>query len=260
MKQTIFALLVALFCLSSCKTEEKVLYFQDVVNQGEITTQVATTLKLLPGDKISVIVTSSATPEVAQRYNLATALGTSASSTQSTQENIRYTLDEKGCIDMLGVGRIELQGLTRSEAAEKIQKAFRNGILNDAIVTVAAYNRYITVMGEVARPGRIEITRDNINLLEALGQCGDLTIQARRDRILVIRNEGNVSKSYYVDIRSKDLMNSPVFNLQQNDVVYVEPNRMRIGQSTYNDNSVRSINTWLSISSFLLSLGILIFK
>lgn len=259
MKKALFALFITLLCLASCKTQEKVLYFQDAADNSEITTQVINTLKLLPGDKVSIIVTSSATPEVAARYNLATALGTT-SSTQSTQENLRYTLDENGCIDMLGIGRIKISHLTRSEAAARIQEKFRQGILNDAVVTVAAYNRYITVLGEVARPGRQEITRDNLTLLEALGMAGDLTIQARRDRILVIRPNEGVSTPYYVDIRSKDILNSPVYNLRQNDVIYVEPNRMRVGQSTYNDNNVRSIQTWLSISSLLLSLGILIFK
>ena len=104
------------------------------------------------------------------------------------------------------------------------------------------------------------IRRDNITLLQALGEAGDLTIQARRDSILVIRQEGNVSKSYFVDLRSKDLLNSPVYNLKQNDIVYVKPNKVRAGQSTVNDNSARSISTWLSISSFLLSLAILIFN
>ena len=89
---------------------------------------------------------------------------------------------------------------------------------------------------------------------------GDLTIQARRDRILVMRQEGDETKSYYVDIRSKDIMNSPAYNLRQNDIIVVEPNPMRIGQSTYNENSVRQISTWLSVSSVLISIAILIFK
>jgi polysaccharide export outer membrane protein len=123
---------------------------------------------------------------------------------------------------------------------------------------VNTYDQYLTVLGEVKTPGRVAINKDNITILEAIGQVGDLTIQGRRDQILVIRQEGNESKTYYVDLRSKDLLSSPVYNLKQNDVVYVQPNKVKQGQSTNNDNSVRSISTWLSISSLLTSIAILI--
>ena len=161
---------------------------------------------------------------------------------------------------MPGIGRTSVAGLTRAEAAAKIQDAFRSGILNDAVVTVAAYNRFITVIGDVARPGQQEIRRDNITILEALGQAGDLNITARRDRVRVVRQEGNESKIYFIDLRSKDMFTSPVYNLQQNDVVYVEPNKVKMGQSTNNDNSVRNISTWLSVTSVLTSIAILIFR
>ena len=186
--------------------------------------------------------------------------GNNSTSSTSNADNLRYTIDENGNIDLPGIGRTQISGLTRAEAAARIQAKFRDGILNDAVVTVAAYNRYITILGEVARPGRQEIVRDNLTLLEAIGQAGDLTITGRRDCIKVIRQEGNESKTYYVDLRSKDLFNSPVYNLQQNDVIYVEPNKVKMGQSTNNDNSVRNISTWLSATSVLTSIAILIFR
>ena len=173
---------------------------------------------------------------------------------------VLYTLDEEGNVDIPTLGRVKIGGITRSEAAMKVQSMLRQNLLRDAVVTISAYDQYITVLGEVKNPGRINVNRDNITLLEALGQCGDLTIQARRDRILVLRQEDGITKSYYVDMRSKDLLNSPVYNLRQNDVVVVEPNKVKQGQYTNNDNSVRSISTWLSVSSVLISLGILIFR
>lgn len=246
-----------IFSLNSCKTRENLIYLQDTTPDELIQTQAREALKLIPGDKIGVIVTSAATPEIAARYNLSP--GTSSSNTQNS-DNLRYTIDENGNIDLLGLGRIHVAGLTRSEAADKIQSTFHNGILNDAVVTVAAYDRYVTILGDVAKPGRQEITRDNINIFEALGQAGDLNITGRRDAIKVIRQENNTSKTYYIDLRSKDVFNSPVYNLQQNDIIYVEPNQVKMGQSTNNGNSVRSISTWLSVSSVLISLSILIFK
>lgn len=257
MKKTLFSFLLVLFCLTSCKTAERIIYFQDAQYGKTFDTQATKALTLVPGDKIGVMVTSASTPELAIRYNLQ--LANSSSSTMN-QDNQRYTIDENGNIDMPGIGRTSVAGLTRAEAAAKIQDAFRSGILNDAVVTVAAYNRFITVIGDVARPGQQEIRRDNITILEALGQAGDLNITARRDRVRVVRQEGNESKIYFIDLRSKDMFTSPVYNLQQNDVVYVEPNKVKMGQSTNNDNSVRNISTWLSVTSVLTSIAILIFR
>lgn len=262
MNRIFIALAMALIVLSSCKTREKVLYFQDAENWSSIKTKAIEPLTLLPGDKLSVVVTSSATPQLAQKFNLPIVTLQAGGTTRSYSNQISlYTIDENGCIDIPTLGRVKVQGLTRSQAAEHIQKEMRDGgHLRDAVVTISSYDQYVTIMGEVKSPGRLPINRDNMTILEAIGQAGDLTIQARRDRIMVIRQEGDISKTYYVDIRSKDIFNSPVYNLKQNDVIYVEPNKVRMGQSTNNDNSVRSISTWLSVSSILISLGILIFK
>lgn len=171
-----------------------------------------------------------------------------------------YTVDANGDIDFPVIGKVHVQGLSRFQVATKIQNTLRAGQLNDAVVTVECYDRYVTILGEVKQPGRISIKGDHLTILEALGEAGDLTIQGRRDRILILRQEGSVSKTYYADIRSKDLLNSPVYNLQQNDVVVVEPNKVRSDQSTYNASYLRSVGTWMSISSFLMSIAILVFK
>ncbi len=258
MKKNLILLFIALLTMASCKTQEKIVYFQDTQANGTIDTQKAVALKLIPGDKIGVNVTSATTPELAMRYNLTQ--GNASTSATMNVNNYRYTLDENGNVDLPGIGRMKVSGLTRAEAASLIQAKYRDGIINDAVVTVSTYNQYVTILGEVKNPGQLEITRDNLNILEAIGRAGDLTITGRRDCVKVIRQEGDQSKTYYVDLRSKDIFNSPVYNLQQNDVIYVEPNKMKSGQSTYNDNSIRSISTWLSISSFLTSLAILIFR
>ena len=257
MKKALYVFALALLTLSSCKTAERIVYLQDVTQEESVTSAAPKPLKLAPGDKIGVNVSSATTPELALRYNIAASSNVSSS---SNYDNLRYTVDENGNVDIVGLGRVKVGGLTRAEAAAMIQSTFRNGIINDAVVTVAAYSRYVTVLGEVAKPGRLEIPRDNINILEALGMAGDLTINGRRDRIKVVRQEGSESKTYFVDLRSKELFSSPVYQLQQNDIIYVEPNRVRMGQSTNNDNSIRQISTWLSVSSLLTSIAILIFR
>lgn len=256
MKKNILLFLVAILSLASCKIRENVVYMQDLNYNETVPTQETTTLRLAPGDKLGITVTSAATPELAARYNLSP--GTNYSSAQQNADNLRYTVDENGNIDMLGIGRIQVGGLTRSEAAAKIQTAFRNGMLNDAVVTVSAYNQYITILGDIAKPGRYTISRDNITILDAIGMAGDLNITGRRDAIKVIRQEGTESKTFFVDLRSKDIFNSPVYYLQQNDIVYVEPNDVKIRQSTTNGNSARSITTWLSTTSVLVSIASLL--
>ncbi len=261
MKHIVFALLAAVVLLSSCKSEEKILYLQDVASGQSYTTPGIEPLALVPGDKVSVIVTSSATPKIAQQFNLPiVTVQAGATDRAYSQQIALYTIDENGSIDIPTLGRVTIGGMTRSEAANFIQQLLRKELLRDAVVTMSTYDLYVTVLGEVAKPGRVQISRDNITLLEALGQAGDLTIQGRRDQVKVVRMENGEMKTYFVDLRSKSLFDSPVYNLRQNDVVYVSPNRVRSGQATNNDNSVRSISTWLSVSSVLISLGILIFN
>ena len=262
MNRFFLVLVAVLLTLSSCKTREKILYFQDIENGSVIPTQAIQPLTFQPGDKLTVIVSSSATPQLAVQFNLSmvsTQAGTTSMSTGSQQMAV-YTIDENGCIDIPILGRTKISGLTRSETAAKIQSILRDGKLRDAVVTVNSYDQYITILGEVGNPGKQTITKDRLTIIEALGAAGDLTIHGCRDNILVLRQEGNETKSYYVDLRSKDVMNSPVYNLRQNDVVYVQPNKVKMGQSTNNDNSLRTIGTWMSIVSFLMSLGVIVLK
>ena len=255
MKKTIFLLLLSALAITSCKTPEDIEYFQNTQPDSIIATQAIKTLKLVPGDKIGVTITSANTPELAARYNLTS--GNSSSSTTNA-DNMRYTIDENGNVDIPGIGRTAVSGLTRAEAAARIQSMFRNGIINDAIVTVAAYNRYITVLGEVASPGQQEITRDNITILEAIGRAGDLTITGQRKQVKVIRQEGNESRTYYIDLTTDDIFKSPVYNLQQNDVVYVAPNDKRKRDSKATGNIFNTPSIWISLASLATTIATIV--
>lgn len=255
MKKAYLLFLLAMLAMASCKTPEDIEYFQNVRPDSVVAAQAIKTLKLVPGDKIGVTVTSANTPELAARYNLTTG---NYSSTTSNADNMRYTIDENGNVDLPGIGRTEVGGLTRSEAAARIQAMYRNGVLNDAVVTVAAYNRYITVLGEVARPGQQEISRDNMTILEAIGRAGDLTITGQRKQIKVIRQEGNESHTYFIDLTSDDFFKSPVYNLQQNDVVYVAPNDKRKRESKAAGNTFNTPSVWISLASLATTITTLI--
>lgn len=245
--------------LASCRTSEKIVYLQDVAPdlQEAIHTQGDITLK--PQDKLSIVV-SSKDPKLAALLNLPV-VSYQAGSTSTYNQMTGYTVDDKGNIDFPILGTIHVGDLTRAKVAEVIkEKIISQNLVNDPVVTVDYRNLHISVLGEVSKPGQINIDRDKITLLEALSMAGDLTIYGVRDKVLVIRETEGKRAMHYVDLRSKDIFQSPVYYLQQNDIVYIRPNKVRAGQSQINDNNVKSASFWITIGSFLSNLGVLLFK
>ena len=128
-------------------------------------------------------------------------------------------------------------------------------------VTVEFMNLTVSVMGEVAHPGQYSIDKDNVTVLDALSMAGDLTIYGKREKVLVLRQENGKQRIYGINLCSGEhIYSSPVYYLQQGDVVYVEPNSVRARQSTVNGNNIRSTSFWVSIASLLTSVCILIFN
>ena len=134
-------------------------------------------------------------------------------------------------------------------------------LVKDPVVTVEFMNLTVSVLGEVANPGRFNIDKDRLTLLDALSMAGDLTVYGKRENVLVQREENGKKTLYRVNLNSGyDLYASPVYYLQQNDIVYVEPNSVRARQSTVNGNNVRSTSFWLSLASLLTTITVLIVK
>ncbi len=152
--------------------------------------------------------------------------------------------------------------MTREEVAVYIKKELQShDLIKDPVVTVEFMNLSVNVMGEVNRPGRYNIDKDHLTILDALSQAGDLTIYGKREKVLVLRNENGKQRVYGINLCSADhLYSSPVYYLQQNDVVYVEPNDTKARQSTVNGNNVRSTSFWISLASLLTTISVLIFK
>lgn len=240
---------------TSCTTQKEVAYFQDITTESTLATQAEKFLTILPGDKLNILVNSATTPEQAERFNLRTI---SSNGGSNQQNQTVYTVSEDGTITVPGLEPVKVAGMTRSELALHIQNLLRKELLHDAVVNVNCTQRYVTVLGEVSSPGRYEFARESMNILELLGMAGDLAIQGKRTNIMVIREEQGEKHTYFLDIRSKDIFQSPAFYLQQNDVVYVTPNRFRRGQSTVNGTSLRSIGTWIGTISGVTSIVILI--
>ena len=142
---------------------------------------------------------------------------------------------------------------------EKVKNELESrNLLKEPVVTVEFLNFKISVLGEVNHPGTYTVSGDKITILEALSLAGDLTIFGRRDKISVVREQNGKRSIYVVDIRETDLFNSPAYYLQQNDVIMVEPNKVRAGQSTINENSLKSTSFWISVGSFLVTIANLV--
>lgn len=265
MKKLLVCFAVLLTMLVSCKTEEKILYFQDIVVNQPQDIQGARDITVQPKDQISIVV-SSKDPQLAALFNLVQAQtrlsgGEGASAMNSSGAVSGYTIDDEGNIDFPVLGSLHIAGMTKSQIAALIKsKLISENLVKDPVVTVEFMNLYFSVLGEVKSPGKYTISKDQITLLEAIAMAGDLTITGKRDAIFVIREEAGQRITHWVDLRSQDIFQSPVYYLKQNDVIYVQPNKMRAGQSTINENNVKSVSLWISIASFLTSLGVLLFK
>ena len=171
----------------------------------------------------------------------------------SQQRLVGYLVNQDGNIDFPILGEIHVEGLTRMQVTELIKKRLiEEELIKDPIVTVQFLNFKVSVIGEVGRPGTFDISGDRITLLEALSMAGDLTIYGRRDRVAVIREKDGKRSILYHDLRSSDIFQSPCYYLQQNDILYVEPNNAKTGQSRINSNN--SVGVWLSGVSVLASI------
>lgn len=223
-----------------------------IVNLNEI--------KVQPGDKITIMV-SCKDPELAQMFNLVetnTRIGQQRSSTNYVSA---YSVDEFGDINFPVLGSVHVAGLTRTGIADLLTKRLESeNLLKNPVVTVEFANLRVSVFGDVAKPATYAITNDRITLYEALSMAGDLNVTGKRDGVYVIREEDGQRTTYKLDLRSADVMNSPVFYLKQNDVIYVEPNGTKAGQSNVSENSLKSAGLWVSVASLLTSVAVLIWK
>lgn len=243
--------------LGACSASKNVAYFQDASSQNSVQLQRPEAIKLRPKDKISVIVNCK-DPQLTALFNLpyvSQRIGTTSGTLLATTNDkvSGYTIDENGEIDFPVIGKVKVEGLTRSQVAEKIRHEIEaQNQAKDPVVTVDYMNLSISIMGEVTRPGRYYIEKDEVTILEALSMAGDLNIQGKRRNVMLLRKENGEEKSYSVDLCSiSQTVSSPAYYIQPDDVIYVEPTRMRKRQSTVNGNNLVSTSFWISVSSLV---------
>ena len=260
--KAIFLLVAGTLLLSSCSAYKKVVYFQDIsAGLYEIPLSTPNEILLRPGDKISILV-NSRDPQLMALFNLPVVsrqIGMASRTGVTTANNqglMGYTIDEEGNIDFPVLGKIYVAGMKRDEVASYIKNELvDNNLVKDPVVTVEYMNLCISVMGEVNKPGRFNIDRDCITVIDALSMAGDLTIYGNRSNVLVQRVEDGVMKAYRIDLTSgEQVYTSPAYYLMQDDVVYVEPNPVKARQSTVNGNNILSTSFWISIASLVASI------
>ncbi len=249
-----FSILILL--LSSCASQKDISYLQDLPEgySKKITDPYEVQIK--PNDMISIMV-NSRDADLAQMFNLPMVSYQTGTKTTGQNTVLTYLVDTNGDIDFPQLGTLHVAGMTRSELTKEIKKRLIDGgLVNDPIVTILFQNFQISVVGEVTRPGNFQTTTDRVTIFDAISLAGDLTIYGLRDNVRIIREENGVRSVGTVDLRSADILESPYYYLQQNDVVYVEPNRARAGQREINSN--RTVGTYASILSVLISIVSLI--
>lgn len=257
--QRLSLLLSVILLLTACNTSQKVLYLQDAKVNTPEKIENSQVIKIEPKDMLSIVVSSN-DPQVAKIFNLPVT-ATQAGTDRPSYGNylIGYVVDNDGYIDFPILGKIKAAGLSRWQLQEHISKSLEEKkMLNDGLVTVEFMNFKVSILGEVTNPGTYTINSDKVTVLEAIAMAKDLTIFGERDHVYVIREENGQRKSYQLDLRSADIFKSPAYYLKQNDVIYVQPNSVKAGQSTINQNAMKSVSLWISIASLLTSIGVLI--
>lgn len=256
MKMKQILLFTLLFIVLSCNTHKKLVYFQSEVN-GKAHTNYTPTLKT--DDFISIVV-SGEDPLVVAAFNLPPVVGASATSnsgyTQGTPANSGFLIDANGNVQLPVLGTVKLGGMNRMDATTLLQDKLSE-YLNNPVVNIQILNFKVTVLGEVSSPGTFKIPNERITLLEALGLAGDLKITGVRKNILVVRDNNGEKEEFRINLTDKELFNSPVYYLQQNDLVYVEPNFSSRSNSTI-WKTTGSI--FISLTSLIITTIVLIVK
>lgn len=241
-------LTITLLIFSSCASKKDIVYFQNASDYETIVSDNTHTNKFKIDDVISIHV-STLDPEASMPFNLFKG----AEEGGIRPEQVDYIIDKNGEIDFPVLGAVKVVGLSPEETKELIKEKL-SLYLKNPIVNIRLKNFSVTVLGEVNRPGTYFVNGEQITILEALGLANDLTIKGMRNNVMVIRDFNGTKVYTRVDLTQKESLNSPVYYLTQNDVVYVEPNQSAVTSSALDNRA----SIWVSIASVLITSTVLL--
>ena len=245
----LLVLLSTVLIFPSCVDTRGAVYFNDL-KESEFSSKLESLEPVVqPGDLLSISV-SSLNPDASLIFNSPNVLVTQASTvTGNVTQASGYLVDQDGFIQFPFLGNIMAAGLSKKALKETITNELsKRKLLLDPIVNIRYLNYRVSVLGEVARPSVLTIPNEKVTLLEALGLAGDLTIYAKRDNVLLIREEGGKKKVTRIDLTSDDIFTSPHYYLKSNDIIYVEPNKTKVASASWTTQ-------WLPIFFSALSFG-----
>ena len=251
-------LLGVLLLLTGCTSYQKIPYLQDfeTVNATEEVTAMYDA-HIRPKDLLTITVNTT-DPEAAAPFNLTVQSAANSNLTQWVTQQAalqQYLVDNQGNIDFPVLGELHLGGLSMNEAESMIREKLQPFLKETPIVTVRMVNYKISVLGEVAKPGTFIINNEKVNVLEALAMAGDMTIWGLRDNVKLVREEENGKRNIVVlDLNRADIVKSPYYHLQQNDILYVSPNKTK----AKNSDTGQSTSLWVSATSILVSIASLL--
>lgn len=250
-------LLLATALLSSCGSTKNVAYFKNSDSINFENSRFLYDARIMPKDQITVSVNTT-NPEASLPFNLLLQNAYAQERTLASGQTLMpYLVDNEGYIKMPIIGRLKVGGLTKSEAENLITEKIRPYLAEseNPVVTVTMASYSVSVLGEVNRPGTFQVSREKITILEALAQAGDLTIYGVRDRVKLIREDATGQKSMItLNLNDANIVTSPYYYLQQNDVVYVEPNKVKAQNSMVGQTT----SLWISATGILISLASLL--
>ncbi len=262
MKKAVY-FLFTIVLLISCAQAKDIAYFRDFDKSVNTIERDSFAFRIKAQDILSISIVSSE-PEASSRYNLVTPQILSPEEptnyiySQPMLQN--YLVDNEGYINLPALGKLLVIGMTKKELTKQLEKKLAPFFLEEMpIITVRILNFSINILGEVRNPGRFHTTNERLTIFEGLAMAGDISIYGKRNNVKVLReNETGDRNIYMVNLNDKSIFNSPVYYLEQNDVIYVEPNKSRTNSSMYGEAENYRIST-LSVVISLATMATTIF-
>ncbi len=250
LRLSLISICAVAMCVSCNTSTTSLTYFEDLKTSDEgVLDSYDYSIKIIPDDELLITVTS-VVPEASSQYNLPLSNPAKRdgllSQTQPKQQT--YIVDKQGNIDFPILGKLHVEGMSTEELKEMLTLKISSDV-EDPIVMVTLMNFRVNVLGEVNSPGAITVTRERYTLLDALADAGDMTEYGERSNVTLIREENGKRTYHHMDLNSSEILSSPYFYLQQNDAIYVEPNKIRKDNSKYNQNNSYKISVVSAIVS-----------
>lgn len=260
MKNFLFTLvlLASIVFLGGCSGSKEVAYFQNIDSVSLAASRGLYDAKIMPKDELTITVNTT-DPTASAPFNLSVSgsVGTSGQLASGSGSLQGYLVDNDGNINFPKVGVLHVVGLTKNQCQDLIRSKILPyfNVNENPIVTVRMSSYRVTVIGEVGAPKVVPVTTEKMSIMEALASCGDLTIYGKRNNVILIREDASGEKSYHrLNLNDANILNSPYYYLQQNDMVYVEPNSVKAKNSSIG----ASTTLWLSAVGIVTSLASLV--